>query len=540
MKNIKIDPILYTSTDHWLNTFLASAKERPIYNKDTNVFTFQRIGLQVLGIPLDEDDYYNSLFEMHQKDYIYVLSEDLDKTINQGVFKSIQEILELHQQQPKGLSINRLIAFMYGKNLIPKYKDTTLNHHIQQTVIKVVEYFQSQHNTGLQSPEFRRFLIDMVKWMQNHLAKWMANSKFDDDYPKVVWYGNLTESQKYFLILLMEFGCDVLIFHPSGVDQFADIDPTNRYSIVYNYSNTGELEPFPTQMRERQTTVAYRANKQLEKMMNDQHSGVFKPWQFRNHSPTSITMKMTYDDIFIYEKEKAMIRPDFKVDQGKVYIPVIFAKIQGVSKDRKEYWERMRELSDNALTLTIHQFPFSQITKANYHYHFQHSLNKGKLSPEKMIKGSWWQYGHLPNELQLAIAHTIKEYCEQPKLRKLEQESDYDLQLFLFKQASRIPEVILQLLQKYDYAQDIPKLLLYHMETNGDLSREDAALLLFLNEFGLDLILYNPAGHNDIENYIDTNYYDSHWLEEVVFNQEFEGFTKKKGSLISKLINRIF
>ena len=200
----------------------------------------------------------------------------------------------------------------------------------------------------------------------------------------------------------------------------------------------------------------------------------------------------------------------------------------------------MQELTENPLSLVIKQFPFSQTTKANYHFHYQHSLDKEALSTDKMIKGSWWQYGNLPYELQTAIAETIKEYCEQPKLQKVGQESDQDLRVFLFKQATMIPEAILQLLQQFDYSQDIPRIVLYSTETNGELSREDAALLLFLNEFGLDIILYNPAGHNDIENYIDTALYDVHWLEDVVFNQEFAGFKKKSQSIISKFIKRIF
>ena len=83
----------------------------------------------------------------------------------------------------------------------------------------------------------------------------------------------------------MEFGCDVLIFHPGAQDLFAEVDPDNQFSVVYNYPDKGELQPFPTQIRDRETTVAYRANKQLEKMMNDHQSGVYKPWQFREYIP---------------------------------------------------------------------------------------------------------------------------------------------------------------------------------------------------------------------------------------------------------------
>jgi len=56
----------------------------------------------------------------------------------------------------------------------------------------------------------------------------------------------------------------------------------------------------------------------------------------------------------------------------------------------------------------------------------------------------------------------------------------------------------------------------------GTLSRSDAAFLLLLNQFGIDLILYNPTGHNDIENYLETSLFDIHWLEDVVFDLEYK------------------
>lgn len=535
---INIEPVLFTLTEEWLKVFFASVKERPSYLINDSTYGFQRVGIRVLGTPLDQDEYYNALFEMNQESSpVHVLSEELDKTIDNQMMKSIQDILDVHQQEPKGLSINRLIAFMYGKQLIPKHHDPSLNRHIQLSVIKVIEHFQQHHSAGLLTQEFRRFLIDVVKWLKNHWAKWAETVTIGEDFPKVVWYGDMNGSQKYFLMLLMEFGCDVLLFHPEGKDLFAEIDPNNTLSIPYQYRHTAKLEPFPTHQRERQTTVAYRANKQLEIMMHDHGSGIYKPWQFRDYIPSSITLRMTYDDVFIYAREKAMIRPEFKLENNRVHIPVIFAKIQGVSKDRKQYWERMRELIDDSLALCIREFPFSQATKANYHFHYQKSLEQGTLSPEKMVNSNWWRYKHLPNGLQNAIAHTIKAYCEHPKLNKIAGESDYDLQLFLFKQANMMPEVVLQLLQKFDYAQEIPRLVLYNMEKNGEPSREDAALLLFLNEFGCDVIWYNPAGHNDIEQFINPSFYDVHWLEEVEFQQEFQ---EKEESIIKKIIKKIF
>lgn len=538
---IHIEPKLSTSTTDWLDFFLSSNQTRPHYLLSESHFRFQRVGIRVLGIPLDEDEYYNSLFDLSQKGDIRILSQELDKSIDNEVFKAIQEVLLIHQQEPNGLSVNRLVANLYGRNLIPKHKDPYINRHVQLSTIKIMEHFRSTQKEGLLSSEFRRFMIDMIKWLKNHWEKWSESLIVGSEFPKVIWYGDINISQQYFLLLLMELGCDVLVFHPEGKDVLIDVDKENSYSIAYEYTHKGQLEPFPTQLRDRQTTVAYRANKQLEMMLNDYQSGVYKPWQFREFLTSSTTLRMTYDDIFLYAKEKAMIRSHFKVESDKVIIPVVFAKVSGVSKDREDYWDKMAQLKRNPLALTIRHFPYINPIKANYHFHYQHSLDRnGILSVEKMMKGNWWRYGHLPTGLQKAIAHTIKRYCENPKLKKLEQETELDLRAFLFKQANNIPEEILQRLQKFDYPQEVPCLILYNMETNGEPSREDAALMAFLNEFGVDLVLYNPAGHTDIEKYIDSSYYDTHWLEEIAFEQEFQELRRKEKSILKKIMNGFF
>ena len=35
-------------------------------------------------------------------------------------------------------------------------------------------------------------------------------------------------------------------------------------------------------------------------------------------------------------------------------------------------------------------------------------------------------------------------------------------------------------------------------------------------------MIYNPPGQNDVENYIDEKVFDTHWLEDLVFEQEYK------------------
>ena len=181
-----------------------------------------------------------------------------------------------------------------------------------------------------------------------------------------------------------------------------------------------------------------------------------------------------------------------------------------------------------------------QETKANNQYHYQHALGKdGRLVPEKMMQGNWWQYGQLHDGAQKGLAAAISRICANSKMKAQPGETPEQVSLYLFTQATSIPEELINLLQTFDYAQEIPKIILYNNEINGILSRADAALLLLLNEIGLDIILYNPPGHNDLEHFIGKEYFDHHMLEDMVFDLSFQD-NKKDASIVSGFLNRFF
>ncbi|MEY2354197.1 YceG family protein [Lysinibacillus capsici] len=543
MQTITIKSVLERHPDDWLQAFQDSPKDRAFYETTEQQVSFSRIAVRVLGVPIEEDDYFNSLFTLSQNTNIHILSEELNKHIEPKDFQAIQTILSQHQQTPQGLSINRLVAMMYGYQLIPKHDDSVMNRHLQLATIKVVELFQKQQSLGLLANDFRRFLIDMVKWLKNHWILWTKSMKPTDDFPKVVWYGEATLSQRYFLLLLMELGCDVLIFHPAKIDEFAEIDPNDTFSITYAYTNQTTLQPFPDKLRDRQATVGYRSSQHFEQLMHDQQSGVYKPWQFKDFMPRSLTLRMTYDDIFIYAEEKALVRPQFEVIGDEIVIPVIFAKISGVSSRREEYWYYMHQLLANPQTVFVQKFPYAPTSRANFHFHYKHCLVNGELSVERIMQSDWWQYGELTLELQRAIAHTIKTSCEQPMLKQQPNETLYDLQLFLFKQMSMIPQEILRLLQSFDYSQEVPKLVLYQAPQQPALSREDIALLAFLNRFGVDIVFYNPTGQLDLEKHLQEDSYDVHRLEHMLFDLHYEEPKPQKTApdkIIKKLFNRFF
>lgn len=534
-----ISPIVIKNNlEDWESLIRTPLSQRPEYKLTDTQFTYSIMAGRILGVPLVEEEYYNKLYDLSIDEQMkfHILSEELDKNITPERFQAIQEIITINQKE-NGLSLNRVIAFMGGKDLIPAHKDPSFYRHVQYTLIDTLKYFQEQHPKGLADSEFRRVFIDLVKWLFNHWDPMIKEVSIIKEMPRVIWYGDANKSQLYFLFFLIKVGCDVLIFNPEGKDQFAELDPEGILSAKYSYSKTMNTKPFPKEQMVQRTTVAYQASREMEHVLHHDSSNLYKPWQFRSYIPAAVTLKTTYDEMFLIVREEAFIRPNFKAASPNIMIPSVFAKVAGVSTDKKEYWDRLQELSEYELSVTIQEFPFTDTTKANYQYHYDYSLGKnGVLDADKIMGGNFWNYGQLPDDIQRGLATVISRFCESPKIKPAPGESEQDLKVFLFKQAMMIPEKFLILLQKFDFAKKVPRIVLFNTEKNGTLSRTDAVLLVLLHEIGMDVFLYSPNAQNDIELYIEDAYFSVFMLENVEFDQEFH---QREKSILKRFIKNL-
>lgn len=510
------------SYENWHTLLKKPLSERPEYSFENGTIHIGQVIGKFLGIPIDQDHYYNQLYEyVNNSEWNLQLlyEESLDKTINNNHFQSIQKVININREQK--LSINRFTAFLDGEQLLLKSKVPVIHRKLREAMIATLELFARIEKDGLVNHDLRRVLVDIVKWSINHLEPVLEKADPQKEMPKFLWYGDFKKSHQYFLYYLMKLGCDIVIFHPEGKDIFEGL--IHEPIFTHEYPNRMPAEPFPKGLRTRKATVAYRASKEIETILNQEGSGLYKPWQLRDYTPSSITLKTTYDELFILGKEMAMIRPDFEVGNGQVIIPSIFAKVQGVSKNRKEYWDRLQSLSELEHSLLIRRLPITMASTSDFRFHYRNAQDKdGVINPDIMMKSHYWPYSFLSSGLQKGIAHAVRRICQKPGLKPLPTETIEDVKMYLFTQALFMPKPIIQLIERFDYSQHVPKLIIFNNELAGMLSRSDAALLLLLNQFGIDIILYNPPGHNDIENFLDERLFDKHWLEDVVFELEYK------------------
>jgi hypothetical protein len=540
LNQLSVRPVGTLSYENWSVMLKKPMPDRPNYSLENGTIQIGQVLGKFLGIPIDTDDYYNQLFDyVHNTAEwnLHLLSEEsLDKAINNAHFQAIQKVFNINQEQR--LSVNRFTAFLDGEQLLLKSSVPVIHRKLREAMIATLELYTKIEAEGLKNHELRRVLVDLVKWSINHLQPLLEAADPQKAMPKFLWYGDFKKSHQYFLFYLSKLGCDIVIFHPEGKDILEGI--MNEPVFTHRFPNNQPAEPFPTEKRTRKTTVAYRASKEIETILNQEGSGLYKPWQLRDYTPSSITLKTTYDELFILCKEIAMIRPDFEVANGQVKIPTIFAKVQGVSRNRKEYWERLQALSQLEHSLLIRKLPLTMASTSDFRFHYRNALGRdGLIVPENMMRSHYWPYSFLAAGLQKGIANAVRSICEKPGLKPLPNESLEDVKMYLFTQAMFMQKNIIQLLERFDYSQHVPKLIIYNNELTGMLSRSDAALLLLLNQFGIDIVLYNPPGHNDIENYIDEQLFDKHWLDDIVFEMEYKEPSLFKKGLFQGILKNL-
>lgn len=536
MSNIQ-PKLVRMERETWLEVLKDTNSVRNI-KVENGVTSYNQIVWQILGTQIDKDDYLEMLYQLthEENSNIILLSDNLDKSFSNEMRESIQKIIQINQDQ-KGLSINRMVSFMEGYKLIPKLESHELQQYVREHIKEILTIFKDSSPQGLLHNDFRRVFTDILKWVNNHTVAWLRG--FPTKSPLIVWYGDTKVSESYFLYLMIRIGFNVVFFHPEGkvqLEQFIG----KKEEMIRELPTTMPLMEFPKEKPVRKSTVANRASQELDVLLYNDESMMYRPWQFREYTTLPITLKTTYDEIFIYHKEKALMRPNFKVENGQVCMPIMFSKISGISKNRNEYWAKMNMLQSNPNTLKIDKFPFADKMKGNHQYHYQSALDRnGDLTPEQIVQSNLWRYRELPNGLQLALATAITRYVKKAKIESLRNETIEQKKMFLFTQSLNIKSEFLRLLQQYDYPQEIPKLILFNTEKDGELSREDVALLLLLNEFGIDIFLFNPTGQNDIELYLSNEYFDSHWLEEMSFDEVFRTVQPKGPSMIHSFVNKV-
>lgn len=331
--------------------------------------------------------------------------------------------------------------------------------------------------------------------------------------PVVFYYGDCTESEADFLNMLSSTPVDVVFLSPNiqSKNIFKTLGPFDR-GIEETLPNSADIFPFPkTLPKAKVSTVAYHAEREMDQVLYT-GTGLFRNKQFLRSEP--ITLRTTFDEIFILWNEEAKYRPNFEARNGVVVVPNIFAKICGVPNgDVPAYFHLIETMLTSRLIFS-QKVPMIPPNNANPFRSSVHSfLDHGKLLPDIMKKHADYPFDYLNEDTQDYILEKIQQLIELQWIHSENPRIDEKILATLLN----IDNKTIRLIQQFDFTRDIPKVLILHTDESL-MSEEDCIYLLFLNLVGFDIAIFTPTGYRDLDKYINQEAYEEYQVGEYKFN----------------------
>ena len=153
------------------------------------------------------------------------------------------------------------------------------------------------------------------------------------------------------------------------------------------------------------------------------------------------------------------------------------------------------------------------------------------LDRERLKRREFYNYGYLNIDIQNRIFDIYSQYINDYKSKKISLMKLKVAILVLFS----LDKNILNLLQNFDYAFQVPKIIVLH-NTENTLNDIDKALLPILSSLGFDILFITPTRYCDIEEIFTEDKLNIFNLEKSIMDlgnpfKSIKQQTKKKGFL---------
>lgn len=456
-------------------------------------------------------------------------------------------VCKINENQKISLKFDNQIPFNADFNIINyinmELPNIDMNHIKNEDIVifnnmKINEQFICALNyviqIALQKENFvnettkNNFITKLIIWSYSYLREIDFTQ---DKNPKCVYYGNITRHEIYFLILLYKLSFDVVFINPLKDEYWDEID-IDKLSEIKKYNLIAPIRTLQEETKngnviEYNESYLYQVEKQVDSLLYT--SGVYKPWQLRGYQTRSITKKTNIIDLQNNWNQPAKVREGFSVKNNIVSIPCFYVKIDGVNKENKEYIKFVKE----CISATIVNVKTNDNFFSNWdcYYNQMYTLTFSQLNDRTFLKDEikklpFYQFSKFSKETQDLLLEKMNEFIKTTTLEK-------DSLLKFVMNLLFINEDIIKLIDNFDYANDIPKLIVF-LENENVLSQDSVLLLNYLHTIGLDILIFNPSGMFHIENAILTNIR----LDIMNYHQTINEITNKDSFL--KKVKKIF
>ena len=303
-------------------------------------------------------------------------------------------------------------------------------------------------------------LCCLKRWIPRIFMNWNQKT-----LPCFVLFGACrNENEALFVKLLSKCPLDVLILNTVTSKTCALSDPKLK-EINFEYSLDGVVFP-DENVIVRAGTVAYHAERELDTMLYDGSSEVYRDYQYSK--ATSIVLTTTFEEIEIYWNNEPKFRPNFSTDDGEVKIPVIFSKISGVkdgAKDKKakNYWSYIKSLMtpETVVWNSMQRIPLNtrSVNYSNQNPVKQYAtlfFKNGVLQRSAIKQHSCYKYKVLRQELQEHILDKLQLLIDSKIIKgTFENGAEYSI----ISAVLNMSDDVLRKLQTFDFTKKNPKLI---------------------------------------------------------------------------------
>ena len=260
----------------------------------------------------------------------------------------------------------------------------------------------------------------------------------------------------------------------------------------------------------RLSTMAAHAEKDLDALLYAD-SGLYRNRQFVRAN--AVTLRTTYDELFILWDQELRYRPGFSADGDGVTMPVLFAKISGVEGGRlPSYWQRVRQLAGGD-ALFVPQLPMPQEADACQALALK-ALKNGRVDRELLRRDRRYPFALLREELQDHLFDKVQLMLDR---RLIEGTFVNGTEYTVLATALGMGKGLLRMLQAFDFTRKSPKVVCVDAKEGGATLR-DAILLTLLNLVGFDVALFVPTGYRTVERFLADNLPVEHQIGEYIYD----------------------
>lgn len=357
-----------------------------------------------------------------------------------------------------------------------------------------------------------------------------------EDTPVVLYYGDISQSEMYFLSLMTQCGFDVVYISPDKKNMQTVIDKNiNGFMQIFELPQSKDSGSYPTKaIKTKVATVAYNAERDLDTMLYGGDTGIYRSFQFPNSQ--SVTLKTTFEEIAILWKQESRFRTGFTTAGNLVSVPNIFAKISGVENGNvNAYWDDIRQKLTPETILNIKKKnPEEQQVDLSVYRQF---YRNGEIDVEKFKGSTLNKFSYLPDRLQDMLLYKLQETVSSGFI-KLQGD---ELMCSVLHFGTCLNKSFTQLIQRFDFTRKIPKLI-YIDAVEDTFTLWECIELVMCNLIGFDILVYTPTGYKNIETFVSNDAFEEHIMNQFLYDVEVPKFKipseEKNGGFFGKLFGK--